>query len=147
MHERAKALAVAPLLLLCGEERVPLTAQDDLACRFRHRVETVESLRALPGWLKRYVHRQFDPIADRGEFFNSTDVIMRDGPGRRFIRAGHSGARWFVWYEQGGISFAKVIVLFEPSGSGGWIAKGEHRGNWNANLCAETDSILEGRPL
>jgi hypothetical protein len=141
MHERLKALAVVPLLLLCGEERVPAMPQDDVTCRFRHRVETVESLRALPEWLKRYVHKQFDPIADRGEFFNSTDVIMRDGPARRFIRAGHSGAHWFLWYEQGGIAYFKTVVMLTARGDD---ARDVMRQTYfRENPCAITDHLLD----
>ena len=141
MHERIKALAVVPLLLLCGEERLPTTPQADLACAFRHRVETIDSLRALPEWLKRYVHKQFDPIADRGEFFNSTDVIMRDGPGRRFVRAGHAGNFWFVWYEQGGIAYFKTVLLLTPTER--TVLETGRRTYFRENPCTITDDLLD----
>jgi len=131
-------------LLLCasGAAAGEPPGNPDFTCTLHHRARMVDSMKALPAPIRDKV----GVMAERGAVFNGSDDIQYPAaPGRRFIRGGQAGATWFVWYEQGGISFAKVIVLFEPSDSGGWIAKGEHRGNWNANLCAETDSILEGR--
>ena len=141
MHKRIKALAIAPLLLLCSADHIPVTPQDDLACRFRRHVETVESLHALPEWLKRYVHRQLDPIADRGEFFNSTDVIMRDGPSRRLIRAGHAGNFWFVWYERGGIAYFKTVLILTPSSDG--AREAGRQTYFRENPCTITDRLLD----
>jgi hypothetical protein len=120
---------------------MPLTPQDDLACRFRHPVETIDSLRRLPEWLKHYVHMQLDPIADRGEPFNSTDVIVREWPGRRFIRAGHAGEHWFVWYEQGGIAYFKTILMLVPRENG--ASETARRTYFSDNPCAITDRLLD----
>jgi len=70
-----------------------------------------------------------------------------NAPGRRFIRAAHAGAKWIVWYEQGGIAYFKAIVVFEPDEKGALLATGEYQGAWNENMCADTDRILDRRPL
>ncbi len=69
----------------------------------------VDSLKALPAAVRAAV----GPMADRGEDFNPTDVIIKPAPGRRFIRAGETGGRWFVWYEQGGIAYWKQILILD----------------------------------
>jgi hypothetical protein len=87
-------------------------------------------------------------MAERGGAFNATDDIMDpSAPSRRFIRAAHAGAKWVVWYEQGGIAYFKAIIVFEADSKGALFASGEYQGNWNDNMCADTDTILDRRPL
>ena len=85
---------------------------------------------------------RFGPMADRGEFFNSTDVIMKPGPANRFIRGGEIGERWYLWYEHGGIAYYRNIVLFSSDPSGTPHIIGEEQGLWIDNLCALTDALL-----
>lgn len=43
-------------------------------------------------------------VAEASEPFNNYDVTDDiDRPWRRFVRAGQSGSKWFVWLEHGGI--------------------------------------------
>jgi hypothetical protein len=96
----------------------------------------------LPPDVRKFVRDNFGAMADRGEDFNATDVIMKPAPSRRFIRAGKSRGHWFLWYEQGGIAYWKGIVLFD----GARIAM-QSRTNWSDDLCAETDRLLDGGTL
>lgn len=57
------------------------------------------------------VQREY--IANRGERFNSTDVVTENLPARRFILAGtgSSPGLWFIWYEHGGIAYHHNLVV------------------------------------
>ena len=81
-------------------------------------------------------------MADRGEFFNSTDVKEKPAPFDRFIRGGEIGEKWFVWYEHGGIAYWKQILIFgsDPSGTPHVIAEAHAAGP--DGLCAQTDQLL-----
>lgn len=138
---RAAAGAVSALLLCAGGDAAGvLPGNPDFTCTLHHRARMIDSLGALPAPIRDKV----GVMAERGAVFNASDDIQYpEAPGRRFIRAGQAGTTWFVWYQQGGISLYKVIALFEPDRSGGLRAKGEYHGNWNADLCAETDNILD----
>jgi hypothetical protein len=98
-----------------------------------------DTLKTLPAPFRAQVDHNISGMADRGGAFNATDVIMRPGFARRFIRAGETNGRRFIWYEQGGIAYWKQIVLFERSGK-----KIESRAGWNNDLCHETDKLLDG---
>ena len=54
-----------------------------------------------------------DPIADRGQPFQATDVIIGDAPRRRFFAAGHDGNYWLVAVENGGIAYNVQVYLFK----------------------------------
>ncbi len=113
-------------------------------CKFRHPSHSVASLAQLPSPIRRYIAEHIGAMADRGQFFNSTDVVERPGPATRFIRGGEIGERWFLWYEHGGIAYWREIVLFgsDPSGAPHVIADKQAR--WNDNLCAQSDALLDG---
>lgn len=55
-------------------------------------------------------------IANRGESFNSTDVIVNDHPARRFVVAGSAQGIWFILYEHGGIAYHHDLVVFSKNG-------------------------------
>ena len=57
-----------------------------------------------------------DYIANRGEPFNSTDVIVSDHPARRFVLAGSAQGIWFLLYEHGGIAYHHDLVVFSKNG-------------------------------
>lgn len=57
-----------------------------------------------------------DYIANRGEPFNSTDVIVNDRPARRFVLAGSGQGIWFILYEHGGIAYHHDLVIFSKNG-------------------------------
>ena len=115
----------------------------NFTCKLAHAATMYDSLKQLPPLLASALREKIGPMADRGEFFNATDVIIKPGPGRRFIRAGHVRDTWFVWYEQGGIAYFHAIVMFGSDGRGGLEVIREYQGSWNDNLCAETDRLLD----
>jgi len=56
-----------------------------------------------------------EPIAGAGEPFEATDVIMNDLPSRRFVTAGVSTLRpwlWLLCYEHGGVGYHYHIAVF-----------------------------------
>ncbi len=148
----AAALLCAGVALLSA----PASADDvsaDLACRFRHRVEEVASFDRLPAPIAGFVRAKMNVgtlptgefMAPRGGFFNATDVIMKPAPGRRFIRAGHSGNRWFLWYEHGGITYSKTIAVLDLSSPGRGARLVALIGYFSENPCELTDLALDGK--
>ena len=138
--------ALAAALLLAGTGPGATTpANPDYTCALRHRGAIYDSLKALPPDFQATVRGSVGAMADRGEFFNATDVILRPAPGRRFIRAGVSGSYRYLWYEQGGIAYGKEIVIFatDPSGTAHVAADIRATGQ---DLCVQTDALL-GTPL
>ena len=67
-------------------------------------------------------------IANRGEKFNSTDVVTDNLPARRFILAGTGSAPglWFIWYEHGGIAYHHNLIVFAKNGH--WEIVGSAQG-------------------
>jgi hypothetical protein len=56
-------------------------------------------------------------IANRGQHFNSTDVVANNWPSRRFVLAGSVPGIWFVLYEHGGIGYHHNLLVFSKDGS------------------------------
>jgi hypothetical protein len=138
--------ALAFLLFACGTAAASeQPSSPNFTCKLSRPATMYDSLKQLPPILATALRAKIGPMADRGEFFNATDVIIKPGPGRRFIRAGQSGGAWFAWYEQGGIAYFQSIVLF--TGRDALEVAREYQGAWNDNLCAETDRLLSGRPV
>ncbi len=141
----ARAALAALLLTATAASAAP--ANPDFTCKLVHPATIYDSLKRLPPALARAVRGKIGAMADRGEFFNATDAIVRPGPSRRFIRAGHAGAKWFAWYEQGGLAYFKSIVVFVADAHGALEVTGEYQGAFDENMCADTDRILDRRPL
>jgi hypothetical protein len=60
--------------------------------------------------------RLAEQIADHGGAFNPTDVqVGEDVPRFRLVLAGHSGNRWFVCLEVGGVAHALYVTMFEAT--------------------------------
>lgn len=140
------ALALA-LLAGCAANAEP--KNNDLACKFRHDVREVDSFGAMPSAIQDYLKPKFDfddphtgGIAPRDGKWNATDVVMTDAPFRRFIRAGHAGDKWFLWYERGGIAYFKVLAVFGPGSPSPVLA---HMTSPTPDLCAATDKALDGK--
>ena len=116
----------------------------DFNCTFTHPSKSVDSLKELPGPIQKALHDRVGDMANRGEFFNSGDVVEGPAPFDRFIRGGEIGERWFVWYEHGGIAYWKQILIFgsDPSGTPRVIAQAQ--GGGAGGLCAQTDQLLSG---
>jgi hypothetical protein len=55
-------------------------------------------------------------IANRGERFNSTDVVTDKLPFRRLVFAGNAPGIWFILYEHGGIAYYHNLVVFTQDG-------------------------------
>ena len=69
-----------------------------------------------PGVLELF-HAKVEPadIANRGEPFNSTDVVVENRPARRFVLAGNAPGLWFIWYEHGGIAYHQNLIVFSKT--------------------------------
>jgi len=114
----------------------------DPVCTFAHPTKTVDSLKRLPGPIRRALLKSAGAMADRGEFFNAGDVVMKPAPFNRFIRGGEIGEKWFAWYEHGGFAYWTQIVIFgsDPSGTPHILA---NERSTDGNLCAATDALLD----
>jgi hypothetical protein len=141
MMRRAAAGLLAAALAF-GSAAANPSANPDFTCTLRHKTHDVESLKQLPASIRTLLRGQIGVMADRGEPFNATDVISQPAPANRFIRGGQVGARWFVWYEHGGIAYWKQILIFgsDPSGTPHVIARAIGRGD----LCRQTDGLVAG---
>jgi hypothetical protein len=106
----------------------------------------VDSLKKLPKAVRDVLVRPGGAMADRGEAFNATDVIMTPAASRRFIRGGRIGAVWFVWYEQGGIAYSKNIVLIGADKAGALHVIATQQRGHSAALCADTERMIDGEP-
>jgi hypothetical protein len=109
-------IAIVPLLVILpalGGARCAGTA-----------VKEVQSLSALPSELRRLLPKQpqgLDGIADRGERFNVTDVVVRDLRMRRFMLAA--------------IGDNCVVIAIERGGRGHYFELTEYRlieGSWRS---------------
>jgi hypothetical protein len=143
---RAAAAALAAIALASGAAHAAnpadATLQAAFTCHLANSSKSVASLEKMPAPIRAYISEHIGPMADRGQFFNSTDVVTTPGPANRFIRGGEIGERWFLWYEHGGIAYYRNVVLFssDPSGTPHVIA--EKQGLWADNLCALTDALF-----
>ncbi|HEY1632510.1 MAG TPA: hypothetical protein VGF56_14435 [Rhizomicrobium sp.] len=147
------AVSVLWLLALPGTTALADDVTGDLQCRFRHKVEEVSSLEAMPRAIVKYLHRAMDESARPGDYprpkmpemaargapFNATDAIDTSLSMRRFIRAGRAGDVWFLWYEHGGFIYRKRIAVFAPGTR--VVARVDYE---HENPCRLTDAIIEG---
>jgi hypothetical protein len=82
-----------------------------------HAFEEVSTLTGLPPAIRSRLGREpgFDRIADRGECFEETDVVVRNCPRSRFLVAGRDRDTWLVVLEQGGRGHHVEALLFSSS--------------------------------
>lgn len=75
-------------------------------------------------------------IARPGADWQVTDVVMpgRSLPGRRFIIGVQSGARFWVWYESGGIAHVTHVALYSRR-DGRWALARHLSAGTPATLC------------
>jgi hypothetical protein len=153
------SIAVVMARLLSGAAvAAPPAPLDDLQCKFRHPVEEVDSIAAVPPQIQNVMLARMDPaarednkfewhnvMAPRGGEFNSTDVVTAGYPSRRFIRAGHDGSEWFVWYEQGGIAYRKNILLFHIRLGHGTPTVRAFTSYEKQDPCALTDDLIDNK--
>ena len=131
----------------------------DLHCTFRHPVTEVTDIGELPPSVLNAILARIDPLAredakfewhhlmaPRGGAFNSTDVVKGDAPSRRFIRAGHDGNEWFVWYEHGGEAYSKNIALFHVRLGHNVPIVRAFISYAQQDPCALTDDLLDSKP-
>ena len=123
---------------------------DDLGCKFTPRVIEVGSFGRLPGPIQDYLKPKFnfdDPhtggIAPKGGRWNATDVVSRDAPFRRFLRAGSAGDKWFLWWERGGIAYWREFAVFALQG--GNVIAMAHGNLPSESPCAATEAAMDGR--
>jgi len=82
-----------------------------------HELREVTSLAALPALIRKTLRVDrpgVDGVADRGQPFSSSDIVIGERPMRRFITAGQDGSLWLVVIEHGGI--APGVMAFQFSG-------------------------------
>jgi hypothetical protein len=115
----------------------------DFTCKLRHKTTNIDSLRRYPPGIRAFLKKQYEPMADRGQPFNDTDVVTHPAPFARFIRGGKTGPYWFLWYEHGGIAYWKKVEVLEVSRGGKMGAVANAMVN-TGSLCAATDHLLDG---
>lgn len=142
-------VAFVALTVSALAEPIPPTPSEDLQCKFLHPVAEAKTFLDLPTSVKVTFWHELDAhygeateaIAHRGAMFDLTGS-RPDLPGRRFIRAGQVDNKWFIWFEQGGASYRKIVLVFaETAGQAKVIA---HLDYVRENPCALTDDLLGG---
>ncbi|HEX4302698.1 MAG TPA: hypothetical protein VHZ78_07890 [Rhizomicrobium sp.] len=140
------AAALAGMLALgaasCASAKPP-AADPNLRCTFTHPATSVHTLKALPVWLRGYIHDQIGPMADAGETFNATDVVSKPAPFNRFIRGGKIGAYWYIWFEHGGFASWRQIDVVAPPNAGGRATLADTTNRLDGpTMCTTTDRIV-----
>jgi hypothetical protein len=77
--------------------------------------QEVRSLADLPAFIRSALGvglSGLDGVADRGQPFNTTDVVDDRLPMRRFLAAGRDGDTWLVALEKGGYAASVEVTLF-----------------------------------
>ena len=92
--------------------------------------------------MSRYIKEKVGPIADRGEYFNAGDVVVKPAPFNRFIRGGTIGDYAFLWYEHGGIAYWKQIVILKAGKGGAPRVVAEAHGGGAEGMCSQTDVLV-----
>ena len=94
-------------------------AAGNRVCDPRHPTVDFPLLADLPPAVRMALAKR-DPMAEKGEKFNATDVISLNDPTprRRFVRAGQWGNFVLVWYEAGGIALFHRVALFRLDDAG-----------------------------
>jgi len=148
--KRAVAGALVALLLgSCADATQPKPPKPQQApsssdCLLKHPSHDVLSLKELPDNIRAALTKLAGGMADRGAFFNAGDAVTTPAPFNRFIRAGETQGKWYVWYEHGGIAYWHQIVVFviDPSGT---VHTETNQISRNASLCEATDALLDGK--
>lgn len=145
-----RALLIALTAFLLSACTTDAASSDSTACSFNERVSEVGSFAALPMPIQDYLKPKFnfdDPhtggIAPKGGRWNATDAVTHDGPFRRFMRAGHSAEKWFLWWERGGIAYWREFAVFALAG--GNVIVMAHGTLPAQNPCAATEAAMDGR--
>jgi hypothetical protein len=135
-------LAAALTTAACAGVREPSVPPTPTSadCKLKHPSQDVTSLKDLTAPIRAALKAVAGDMADRGEFFNGGDVVMKPAPFKRFIRGGESGGRWYVWYEHGGIAYWHQVVVFDAATAR--VVSDMHSNN--ADLCAMTDLLIYG---
>jgi hypothetical protein len=144
------AVALALLLSSCASakparpEPAAQPAPAGADCVLKHPSKDVLSLKALPPSIRDALTKLTGGMADRGEFFNATDAIVKPAPFQRFIRAGETQGIWYVWYEHGGLAYWRQVVLFmiDPAGH---VHTNANESAHGRDLCELTDALLDGK--
>ncbi len=95
------------------------TSQSPLDSILRSNYEAVVRMDRIPESVRAGLFHlmKYDPrLADKGERFNSTDLVDSRLPMRRLIFAGGTATAWFVYYEHGGRGYHRHLVIFALDG-------------------------------
>jgi hypothetical protein len=88
-----------------------------MTCTFTKPTEAVDIYGRVPA----AIHAVLGTMAERDQPFQVTDVFVPgpQNPSKRIVRGGRRGNKWFVWYEQGGVSYSWHVAAFEIHANGG----------------------------
>jgi hypothetical protein len=159
------ACTVASFVSTTANAAPPPTPAADLQCKFRHPIEEVGDITAVPVQIQNAMLARIDPaaredakfewrhlMAPRGGDFNEIGVWNAENanlPWRRFIRAGHLDSEWFVWFEHGGapyFAYSKNIALFHIRlGHANPIVRA-FVAYQQEDPCALTDDLIDNKP-
>lgn len=91
------------------------------SCRLPPTVRLFSSLKAMPAGVEHDLRSRLKEIADAGEPFNESDVVQNGVPQRRFLGAGLSDRKLFIWYVLGGRSTTVHVIGYwiEPEPASG----------------------------
>jgi hypothetical protein len=159
MHKQLLIVLTAAYFASGAAIAAPPPTPADLQCKFRHPIEEVSDITEAPAQIQNAMLARMDPaaredakfewrhlMAPRGGDFNATDAKVTGYPMRRFIRAGHEGVDWFIWYEHGGIVPGKNIALFHLRlGHANPIVRAFVAYN-EEDPCGLTDDLIDNKP-
>jgi|GEM_PF-5869199 len=143
------------LLSSCSKiPETPLSLEDILDLEYA----PIDSLSGIDPVIYDYLLLNIDEelIAEKGDAFRSTDLIMDDSPSRRFVLAGTAGGEVkfsVVCYEHGGIGYHYHVALFKSENhqlekikAGQWLAK-DFNNLTQLNLSHLLDALENGEVM
>lgn len=142
IRRAALAIVWAAGLAGCAGATEATPRDPNLTCTLRHGGLRVDTLKRLPPRVRAALLKLSGAMADRGEFFNSGDVVTKPAPFNRFIRGGQARGHWYAWYEHGGFAYWHNVVVFAAAANAPPVFNGR---STNADLCAFTDDVLDGK--
>jgi hypothetical protein len=104
-----------------------------------HSTRAIEELAGLP----EAVRDALGLIADKGQPFNGSDVLVFGQPSRRFVSATQTGTLYFVWYLQGGFFLSTRVVVYrlEAGAAEATVVRRELA----SRACELVDELLDGK--
>lgn len=138
------------LSFVCWLPFVAVAQQDQSSAAEREhlldgQIKVVSKTEGIPANVKQAfskIARQpsFD-MANPGQKFQATDVVLRKLPWRRLVFAGVQDDRWFVHYERGGIahSYHVIALKVDPHGDAHFV--------WGCSVADSAKSLEQLRTM